>query len=91
MRPSVYIADLRYNYVGVLSSDCMPLGISYIKAVMDRDLPEVESSLFACPDVLWESIKNDPPDVLMLANYSWNEALNYHIAKLAKRLRPEFS
>ncbi len=37
MKPAVYLADLRYNYSGVLANDCMPLGIAYMKAVMDRN------------------------------------------------------
>ena len=39
--PAIYLADLRHNYSGVLANDCMPLGVGYMKAVMDRDLPEV--------------------------------------------------
>jgi radical SAM superfamily enzyme YgiQ (UPF0313 family) len=64
----------------------MPLGVAYIKAVMDRDLPDVRSRLFAYPDHLWNELRNDPPDVLMLSNYVWNEALSLHFATLAKRL-----
>lgn len=86
---SVFMADLRYNYSGFLANDCMPLGVSYLKAVMDRDLPEVQSRLFAYPDRLWAAIEQNPPDVLMLSNYVWNEALSFHLAQLAKRLKPE--
>lgn len=89
MKPMVYVADLRYNYSGVLANDCMPLGVAYIKAVMDRDLPEVESRLFAYPDKLWQTILDAPPDVLMVSNYLWNEALSFHFAKLVKRICPE--
>ena len=32
----VYLADLRHDFSGLLANDCMPLGVSYIKAVMDR-------------------------------------------------------
>jgi radical SAM superfamily enzyme YgiQ (UPF0313 family) len=67
----------------------MPLGVAYMKAVMDRDLPEVQSRLFAYPDRLWNAVTTAPPDVLMLSNYLWNEALSFLFAKLAKRLRPE--
>jgi len=88
MQPQIYIADLRYNYSGVLANDCMPLGVAYIKAVMDRDLPEVHSRLFAYPDRLWAEMEQRPPDVLMVSNYLWNEALSFHYAKLAKRLNP---
>lgn len=89
MKPTVYMADLRYNYSGVVANDCMPLGIAYLKAVMDRDLPDVHSRLFAYPDRLWDEVLKAPPDVLMVSNYMWNEALSLHVAKLAKRLRPE--
>src|SRR5712692_2162742 len=86
---TVYLADLRYNYSGVLANDCMPLGVAYIKAVMDRDLPEVKSRLFSYPDHLWDALQQNQPDVLMVSNYLWNEALSFHFAKLAKRIRPD--
>src|SRR5690349_6087571 len=89
MKPTVFLADLRYNYSGVLANDCMRLGVAYMKGVMDRDLPEVKSRLFAYPDRVWSAMKENPPDVLMLSNYVWNEALSLHFAKLAKHLRPE--
>ena len=89
MAVSVYLADLRYNYSGHVNIDAMPLGIAFMKAVMDRDFPEARSRLFAYPDRLWEALRNDPPDVLMLSNYVWNESLSGQFAKLAKRVRPE--
>ena len=89
MRTKVYLADLRYNYSGVLANDCMPLGVAYMKAVMDRDCPEVDSRLFAYPDKLLNAMTEDPPHVLMLSNYVWNEGLSFHFAKLAKRMHPE--
>ena len=87
-KPLIYMADLRYNYAGVLTSDCMPLGISYLKAVMDRDLPDVRSRMFAYPDRLWDAMVAEPPDVLMLSNYLWNEGLSLHFARLAKEKNP---
>lgn len=89
MKAKVFLADLRYNYLGVLANDCMPLGVAYMKAVMDRDLPEVQSRLFAYPDKLFDAIRQTPPDVLMLSNYTWNENLSFHLAKLAKRIKPD--
>lgn len=89
MRTQVYLADLRYNYSGILANDCMPLGVAYMKAVMDRDCPEVDSRLFAYPDKLLDAMQNAPPHVLMLSNYVWNEGLSFHFAKLAKRQNPE--
>jgi radical SAM superfamily enzyme YgiQ (UPF0313 family) len=89
MNTQVYLADLRYNYSGVLANDCMPLGVAYMKAVMDRDCPEVESRLFAYPDKLLDALKGSPPQVLMLSNYVWNEGLSFQFAKLAKRVNPK--
>lgn len=86
---NVYLADLRHNYAGVLSTDCMPLGIAYIKAVMDRDLPEAQSRMFAYPDQLFQAIVDHPPDVLMVGNYVWNEALGLYFARLLKSIRPD--
>ena len=87
--PRVYLADLRHNYTGVLSNDCMPLGVAYMKAVLDRDLPEVESRLFAYPNRLWDALQNEPPDVLMLSNYMWNEQLSLKFGALARRVNPD--
>ena len=89
MGVDVYFADLRHNYSGVLANDCMPLGIGYIKAVMDRELPEVRSRLFAYPDRLAEALRSRPPHVLMLSNYMWNEELSLHFARRAKQARPD--
>jgi radical SAM superfamily enzyme YgiQ (UPF0313 family) len=88
MTPKVYLADLRYDYCGVLASDCMPLGVSYLKAVIDRDVPEVQSRLFAYPDKLWQAMQAEPPDVLMVSNYMWCEQLSLRFARLAKALNP---
>jgi radical SAM superfamily enzyme YgiQ (UPF0313 family) len=88
MKPLVYLADLRHNWAGVLTSDCMPLGIAYVKAVMDRDLPEVESRMFAYPANLYQAIGERVPDVLMVSNYLWNEELGFLFARMVKELNP---
>ena len=89
MATEVFLCDLRHNYSGVLANDCMPLGVGYMKAVMDRDVPEARSRLFAYPNLLADALRTSPPDVLMLSNYMWNEELSLHFARLAKRLHPE--
>jgi radical SAM superfamily enzyme YgiQ (UPF0313 family) len=89
VRTQVYLSDLRYNYSGVLANDCMPLGVAYMKAVMDRDCPDVESRLFAYPDKLLDAMKDSPPHILMMSNYVWNEGLSFQFAKLAKRINPD--
>lgn len=86
----VYLGDLRYDYSGVLANDCMPLGVAYMKAVMDREDTdhEVDSRLFVYPDALARAIRQDPPDVLMLSNYVWNESLSHHFLYLARQANP---
>src|SRR3954465_2534939 len=84
----VYLGDLRYNYSGVLANDCMPLGVAYMKAVMDRDEPEIDSRVFVYSSSLQSAIVNDPPDVLMLSNYVWNEELSFYFGRLAKQVNP---
>ena len=88
MGVKVYLGDLRYKYAGILANDCMPLGVAYMKAVMDRDSPEFESRLFVYPDRLLEALKQAPPDVLMLSNYVWNEALSREFFRIAKEINP---
>lgn len=88
MRPLVYLADLRHDFGGVLSIDTMPLSIGYMKAVLARDLREVESRVFVFPGRLLFAMQENPPDILMVSNYVWNEALSLHFVRLGKRLNP---
>jgi len=90
MAISVFLGDLRYNYSGVLANDCMPLGVAYMKAVMDRDDTghEIDSRLFVYAEKLLDAIKADPPDVLMLSNYVWNESLSHFFFRAAKAINP---
>jgi radical SAM superfamily enzyme YgiQ (UPF0313 family) len=66
----------------------MPLGVAYMKAIIDRDIPDVTSRLFAYPDRLLDAMTEAPPDVLMVSNYVWNESLSLLLARHGKRLNP---
>jgi radical SAM superfamily enzyme YgiQ (UPF0313 family) len=90
MATRVYMADLRHNFGGVLSTDCMPLSVGYMKAVIDRDLPgrEFDVQIFAYPADLLRAMKEAPPDVLMVSNYVWNERLSAFFLRRAKALNP---
>lgn len=85
---SVFLADLRHNSQGALSTDSMPLNVGNIKAVLDRDLPEITSRIFVYPDRLLDAMRESPPDVIMFSNYIWNEPLDLHFARIAKELNP---
>lgn len=86
---AIYFADLRHNYQGITSTDAMPLGIAYMKSVLDKEKPEVNSELFAYPDELEDRLKKQSPDVLFLTNYMWNENLSLHFAKWTKIANPK--
>ncbi len=89
-RTIVYAADLRHNFSGVISVDAMPLGVGYIKAVIDKKLAarNVEVRIFAYPDVLLQAIETCPPDVLMVGNYMWNESLGHFFLRRVKHYNP---
>lgn len=87
---TVYLADLRHYYLGVLSTDSMPLNVANVKAVMLQELPhEVEARVFVYPETLWKAIQEKVPDVIMFSNYIWNESLGLHFAKMVKTLNPK--
>ena len=86
-KPVVYLADLRHDYQGVMSTDAMPLAVGYMKAFMDQELgDEVESEVFAYPSNLEKAIINQAPDVLFLTNYMWNEELSRTFADFVKEI-----
>ena len=85
----VFLADLRHDYTGIIANDCMPLGMAYMKAVMDREVPEVRSRVFAYCSDLMEAMRREPPAVLMLSNYCWNRELSLSMARMVKRIRPQ--
>src|SRR3982750_25884 len=70
---TIYLADLRHNYGGVPSTDCMPLGAGYMKAGVGPRLAAIESH---------------PPDVIMVSNYVWNEALSRFCLRRARQANP---
>lgn len=87
---TVYLADLRHNFGGVLSTDCMPLGIGYMAAVIARDLPreKIFLDLFASTAELLQAMESRPPDILMVSNYVWNERLSLFCLRRARQLNP---
>lgn len=85
----VYLADLRHILNGVLFADTMPLGIGYMKAVIDRDLSdEVDCEIFAYPNDFKQRIDANFPDVVMVTNYMWNEALSLWYLSYVKKINP---
>ncbi|MBI2800513.1 MAG: radical SAM protein [Gammaproteobacteria bacterium] len=71
--------------------DAMPLGVGYIKAVMDEKFAarDVQVRIFAYPDVLLQAIEARPPHVLMVGNYMWNESLGHFFLRRVKKYNPD--
>ncbi len=87
----VAILDLNHHTVGI-HTNTVPLGSGLIAAYAKRKLPEnvpAEFKIFKNPDDLLKTIKTWLPDVVGLAQYSWNSELNYFCASKIKELYPE--
>src|SRR5574341_1634696 len=80
----VYICDLTHDTV-VLVSDTIPINIGFVGAYADKLYGKnIELSLFKYPQVAIRAIKDSPPDVVALSNYSWNSYLSERVAQFAK-------
>ena len=85
----IYLCDLTHETV-ILVSDTIPLNIGYIGSYSKKiHGNKIELSLFKYAEKAIEAIKNDPPDVLALSNYSWNSLLSERVAEIAKSINPK--
>lgn len=84
----VFLCDLTHDTI-ILVSDTIPINIGFIAAYIKKILgAQVDISLFKYPNTVIQAIKNDPPDVIALSNYSWNSNLSEHVAGIAKKMNP---
>ena len=85
----IFLCDLTYDTI-ILVSDTIPINIgfvgSYIKKVFGDN---VDISLYKYPKSVIDEIKENPPDVIALSNYSWNSNLSEYVASIAKRVNPK--
>ena len=79
------------NEFGTLQNVHMPLSIGVIGEFLrlNYDKEDIDISLFKRPSKFDIYLKNNLPDILMIANYMWNENLNLFYAKLVKKLSPK--
>lgn len=85
----IYLGDLTHDTI-VLVSDTIPINIGFVAAYAKKQFgDEIEVSLFKYPQSIIDAIKESPPDVLALSNYSWNSHLSERVARLAKEVHPE--
>ena len=87
----IYLASLNHNYAcnGPFTH---PINLGYLASYANKffQKPEIlDIRLFVNPNEILDEIKNDPPDILGLANYSWNANLNTEILKYVKKNYPK--
>ena len=68
----VFLGDITHDTI-ILVSDTIPINIGFIASYINKLYGErVEIELFKYPKEIISEIKQNPPDVLALSNYSWN-------------------
>jgi len=72
-----------------VANETMPIGVAYIKTFLEKNLEShVQCKIFRYPDKLLDAIDLNPPDVLMVSSYIWNESLSLFLIKYAKSVNP---
>ena len=85
----VYLCDLTYDTI-ILVSDTIPINIGFIGSYMKKIFGEkIDLSLFKYPNDVIQAIKNNPPDMICLSNYSWNSNLSENVASIAKKFNSD--
>lgn len=85
----IYLADL-YHDVKFFSGlgVALPLNIGFIGSYLLKEIPSAQIKLFKNPAELMEAIKEEPPMVLGLSNYMWNDSINNFMLKFTKSYNP---
>ena len=76
---------------GTLQNNHIPLSIGVIGEFLRLNFKKENLilDLFKRPSQFESYLKDNSPDILMLANYMWNENLNLFYAQLVKKLSPK--
>ena len=82
-KDKIYIGDLAYRVGG----SPFPLGAGYMASMIDHYFENsFEITIFTDTSKLTHAIKNAPPKIVALANYSWNSNLNSQVIKYSKEI-----
>ena len=84
----VIVADPCYDHKG-LSTPVIPLGAGLVASHAKFENPDITIEVFKAVTPLIKEIKSNPPDVIGLTNYLWNNNLAIAIANLAKKINPD--
>ena len=84
----VFLCDLTYDTI-ILVSDTIPINIGFVGSyILKQHKDKIDIELFKYPNDVIKNLKENPPDIIGLSNYSWNSNLSEYIASIAKRINP---
>ena len=84
----IYLCDITYDTI-IHVSDTIPINIGYVGSYIKHKFGDkVEIELFKYPHDILNKLKESPPDMIALSNYSWNSNLSEFIASIAKKNNP---
>lgn len=85
----IVLLDLNHFTRGI-HTNTVPLGLGLISVYLKKmvDYP-FDIKIFKDTEKCLKVFKSWLPDILGLAQYTWNSELNLHIAKLVKELKPD--
>ena len=73
----------------LIANDCFPLGIGFIAAYLKKRCGDsIDFRLYKYPEEALEDLMLYQPQVVLLANYTWNMDLSCLIGRRAKALNP---
>ena len=84
----VIVADTCYDKNG-LSTPVIPLGAGLVATHAKFVNPEISVEVFKAVTPLIEEIKKNPPDILGLTNYMWNNNLAIAVASILRKINPK--
>jgi len=89
VKKKVYLADLTHTGNGIIALT-FPLGTAFVASYASMVLgDQFDFRLFKFPDRLSQAIVDEQPQVLALANYSWNLEMDYKLSQWAKARNPD--
>jgi len=89
-KTTIFLADLAHTATVADASIPIPLGIGYVAAYLRAYFGDaIEIKLFKHPEKLLAAAKENPPTVLGLAHYGWNDNLNNAVGKHLRAVLPD--
>lgn len=84
----IALLDLNHLTRGV-HTNTVPLGLGLISTYLKNNIKEyIDIRLFKEADRALDTFKSWTPDIVGIAQYSWNSELNLHVANLVREINP---